>query len=528
MRKKTLKKAGAGPWKFTVGLKPHTVSAFERKDKAYAVWLRWNRPGTGFYEKMSLGMRLRDDVGRLDDQKVAAAQDAAKKAYNRLLRGEDPRTPEPQVDAAGREQLTIAEGLKIALAVPNGMYAVENDHVRDMRRYQRHLMIVLGQEATWDGLTEISYVQVWRNLARRKADDGIGGKRSCELAIVLLAQAGRWLKRAGKLMGSPAVPEDLYSAKLDADWHRITKEPTEKASPPRHTTEEVGRLFLNLDNPKADPRIRLAFRLAGEARLGQALACDRKTMDLGRVGAHSLGRFTILGNVKKKGVKIDLTAEQRAAVDYEMREGYLRELEAVFRAGHIDTYPLFPGKRLVRGVAALGSTQPIGDRAATDLWHEFERAADVAIIAGRGWYGVRRTGADLAEDVESDGRALNAITGHQSDEMRRKVYQDKDRDAVLAKATMAREAARQLAIAHAESAQTSASLTAPSRWEQVREDKKARRRAKHARVGAARRQATYPPKPCAKCGSDFKPSGPNSKACDKCSPRRVRPPKSSV
>jgi hypothetical protein len=161
---------------------------------------------------------------------------------------------------------------------------------------------------------------------------------------------------------------------------------------------------------------------------------------------------------------------------------------------------------------------------------KFERVSGVAIVRECGWYGARRVGADLAEDVESDGRALYAITGHQSDETRRKVYQEKRRNTVIAKAATAREAARQTAIEAARSDRRAPAdmSAAPSHWEQMQEAKKERRRAKHPSTGDARRQATYPPKPCTKCGTDFVPSGPNSRACETCSPRRVRPAKSGV
>lgn len=514
-------------WPHRVGLRPHTVTAFERSDKGNTVWLRWTVPGRSAPAKMPLGIRLRDELGRIDPDLQDQAVEAAKRAYHRLLNGEDPRSPDVQKDADGTALLTVADGLEMAMRVPTGMYAISNPHVADMRRYHRHLLTVIEPGATWADLTSVTYEQTWRKLAHLKADKGIGGKRSCELAIVLLAQAGRWLHRAGKLKVAPAEPEERYIVKLHADWHRITKETTINVAPPRHTPDEVGRLLLNVDNPAVDPRIRLVFRTAGEARLGQAIACTREHLDLGPIGKNGLGRFTIPDTGKKKGAKIDLTPELRAAWDYELTTGYLRDLEAAYQAGHRKSYPLFPGKRLVRGVARADVAKPLGDRGATDLWHQFEVASGVEVIQGRGWYGVRRTGADLAEDVESDGRALNAITGHQSDDMRRKVYQDKQRDEVLAKASTAREAARKVAIdaaraAAAERGETLAVAPAgPSHWEQMREAKRQRRRAAHAPTGT-RQRPTYPPRECAQCGTEYVPTGPRSKACGTCSPRRIR------
>jgi integrase len=510
-------------WIFRVGEKPNTVVAYERGDKGNTVWVRWARKGTGVPDKMSTRLRLRDELGRLLPERLREAEQAAKDVYLAIIEGRDPRLPKPKTDADGKVALTIAAGFRLAMNVPEGMYPVVNEHVKDMQRYQRRLLLVLEPGLTWDELTSVSYEQAWRKLAELKRNQGVGGLRSCELAIVLLAQAGRWLERAGKLKEAPAVPASQYVTSLRNDWQRITKESVVKNDPPRHTPHEVGRLFLNIDNPDVDPRIRLAFRTAGEARLGQALRCNRDALDLSAIGSYRVGRFIIPDNGKKKGAVIDLTPALREAWDYELSRGYLKDLETAFQAKRRKSYPLFPGKRLVRGAARADSTEPIGKRGALDLWHRFEIAAGVPVVEGRGWYGVRRTGADLAEDVESDGRALNAITGHQSDEMRRRIYQQKQRDAVLAKAMRAREAARQIAIDVAlATEEESSTATDSSRWEQSREAKRQRRRVGGERV-SERRQASYPPKPCTKCGSEFIPAGPNSKACMTCSPRRVRP-----
>jgi hypothetical protein len=525
MSRKEKRRSGPGTWKYSAGRRPHTVTAYERPEKANTVWLRWNRPGTGLFEKMSIGIRLRDDDGCLVEKKVKIAQERAKRTYDRLLRGENPKIPEPELDEKGQERLTIEKGLSRALSVPAGMFAVESEHARDMRRYAGHLSRVIAPTLTWDGLTANSYQEIWRMLAQLKKDEGVGGRRSCELAIVLLAQAGRWLHRGRHVGQVPAEPESGYVQKLHADWDRITKEPRSPQARPRYTQEELGRLLLHLDDERADPRIRLAFRLAGEGRLGQAVQhCRRSHLDLGPVGAYQLGRFTVPDVVKKKGIKVDLTPELRRSVERELSAGYLSRLEEEYLAGQLKTYCLFPGGKLVRGVSRGTGAHPLGRRAATDLWHEFEQIAGVAVIEGRGWYAARRTGADLAEDVESDSRALNALTGHESDEMRRKIYQEKERDQILAKASVARDAARQVAITAARAATMPPVGTAPlSKWELNREAKRARRAAAHAEQRTEkRRPASYPLKACASCGVDFQPSGPNTRACASCSPRRVR------
>lgn len=483
--------APPGKWKYITGRKPHTVTAFERADKGCTVWLRWTRAGTGLYDKQLLGYRIRDERGRIDQDRRTAAEDAANQAYDRLLRGEDPRTPKVATDPTGAPALTIAAGLECALAVPDGMYPTVNNHTRDMRRDKVHVLAHLPPDVqTWDQITSVTYEQLWKRLAHwrvrlavRTRTGEIAGKRAAELCVVLLAQAGRWLARAGRLANAPKEPAEKWGEKFTQDWACITRDAVVERDQPRHSPEELGRLFSALDAGLGDPRFRLALRTAGEARLGQALRCDRSALDLSDIGAHALGRFVVPDTGKKKGVRIDLTPALRAAWDHELTDGYLRDLEAAFRVGAIRTFPLFPGRRLVGGRARADVVTALGKRAATDLFHDLERAANVAVVDGRGWYGVRRIAADLAEDVEADGRALNAITGHQSDEMRRRIYQQKRRDAVTAKASAARERARAVAIdaaaAAADRGPVAVATCGPSHWEQARDAKRLRRLLAH-------------------------------------------------
>ena len=80
--------------------------------------------------------------------------------------------------------------------------------------------------------------------------------------------------------------------------------------------------------------------------------------------------------------------------------------------------------------------------ALTDMFHALERVAEVEPVDGRGWYGVRRIATDVFEDYESDERVLNSATGHSSSEMRRKRYQQRNRDKILAKTAVTRRRVR--------------------------------------------------------------------------------------
>lgn len=520
------KEVSLGSWRYATGRKPHTVVAFERKDKGCTVWLRWTRAGTGLYDKQALGFSIRDKAGRIDPELRKKAEDAADKAYDRLLRGEDPRTPEVPKDAGGAEKLTIAAGLERALAVPGGMYAVENAHVLDMRRYKTQVLAAMPtlRSMTWDQITAVTYEHAWQALAGWRARVGerdhrgeITGKRAAHLAVVLLAQAGRWLKRARLVPTTPDEPDPKWETKFYADWARITKDRHVEHEQPRHTEEELGLLWLAIDRRLGDPRFRTMFLTASENRMGQAIRCDRNLLDLSNEGKFGCGRFVIPDTDKKKGATIDLTPAMRAEWDYALTQGYLRDLEKMYRNGLIRTYPLCPGRRLRNGVARTDWLEAIGDRGALDLFHELERMAGVTPQFGRGWYGVRRISTDLAEDLEKDSRVLNAITGHTSDKTRTK-YQKRKRDTVLGRATEVRVEAREHAVAAALAAGLALPEAAPGTSEGPRV----------AKPRGPRKKPTYPPRPCPTCGAEFAPTGPHTKQCEKCSPRRIRPAKGAA
>lgn len=152
----------------------------------------------------------------------------------------------------------------------------------------------------------------------------------------------------------------------------------------------------------------------------------------------------ITGAGHKTASPMVLTQAQRAAVDRALT-GYLKHFEDAWRLGSIEDYPLFPAGRLVKGRSKLVSdAKPLTRAAALDMFHHLERAAGVAAVKGRGWYGVRRIAADLAEDIEPDERVLNSITGHRDSATRRGVYQQNERPEVLSKAATTRERIRGL------------------------------------------------------------------------------------
>ena len=188
------------------------------------------------------------------------------------------------------------------------------------------------------------------------------------------------------------------------------------------------------------------------------LRCQRSHLDIPEpntenrtngVAGH-LGTLRVPGAGHKEAAPIVLTPDQRAAVDSALA-GYLVDYEALWQAGKIKDYPLFPAGRFKKGKAKVVEVpRPLTRDAALGMFHDLEGIAKVTPVPGRGWYGVRRIAADAAEDVEKDERVLNSITGHRDSTTRRLVYQDRERPEVLNKAAATRERVRRGAVAGAQ------------------------------------------------------------------------------
>jgi hypothetical protein len=79
--------------------------------------------------------------------------------------------------------------------------------------------------------------------------------------------------------------------------------------------------------------------------------------------------------------------------------------------------------------------------ACANWFQEYEQRLGIPHVSGRGWYGVRRTASDLAEDSVKDARALNLLTGRRGSQTRRG-YQDPEHDEVRRLAVEARTSIR--------------------------------------------------------------------------------------
>jgi hypothetical protein len=63
-------------------------------------------------------------------------------------------------------------------------------------------------------------------------------------------------------------------------------------------------------------------------------------------------------------------------------------------------------------------------------------------VEGRGWYGLRRIAADLAESATTDERVKDRLGGWQDSETRKQIYQDRQTDELRAEAAKVRRELR--------------------------------------------------------------------------------------
>ena len=163
----------------------------------------------------------------------------------------------------------------------------------------------------------------------------------------------------------------------------------------------------------------------------------------------ALGQIEIAGAGKKHGEVVVLTPEQRRAVD-DALAGYLANYEAAWRAAQVEDYHLFPsskmrmldqsGRRWTRRVRV--DVKPLSRDGARVAFKELEAIAGVDHVEGRGWYGLRRIAADLAESATTDDRVKDRLGGWQDSETRKQIYQDRQTDKLRADAAKVRRELR--------------------------------------------------------------------------------------
>lgn len=432
-----------GSWEHKISRPKPAVTAFERADRDQVVYVRWWDGAGGRYQKASLGIRIRDEAGRI---LRAAEEEAIRKAslvHMSLAAGEG---PVGGVSTGRAQALTIHAGIARILHPETGLYPASTDRAarnlrRDMVRAGRLIREVFTEAETFEGTPALLAAErTWRHFAREHQSSG-RGYRTAERAVDLLLRSADWLAERGYIPPTTWIRPRGWRLRLKEEWRRLTSVVAEtKTDKLRHGEEEVARLLAAAEEPDVDPRIRLLVRLAFGARLGQVIQCRRSDLTL-KGGAWGLGHLEVRGSVKKPGVAISLAPDIRAEVDLVLTEGYLRELEAAYRSGDLEDYPLFPAHRLHRGIAPL--RPPLKPMSSTKLNRGFrtlEGAAGVPHLRGRGTYGLRRTMVDRMSKLHLPPRTREALAGWTHGSRMAAIYEKQAQEADRHEASEARQA----------------------------------------------------------------------------------------
>jgi len=430
------------------------IYAWERLERGGRVHMKYSSPDRHgrdrrVKQKLDGDLGVRDVRGRLDQRKIRDIDAAVHAIAAQLTLGEVPRTA-----VRDERPLTLTDGFRLVLDFETGKFPTRTRRWEEVKRAAGKLERILGGNRAWTEITPADARKVWRSLAdaakKVVTGDHVTGARQAEVTLDALYSTANWLRDESRIPQTACLPAIRWRQKLRDDWQAIT-DTVITPSRPRHTHEEMVRLFAHLHDDQVDPRFALAFDLGGEQRLGQVLRCrrshlelpaiDRDVLRLGGAGPH-LGVVRVVGSGKKRASPIALTADQRTAVEAAL-SGYLSLYEEAWRGGEIEDYPLFPAGRFKQGKAKLVDQPKVLSRdAARKMFRQLEAVSSVTSVKGRAWYGVRRIATDVAEDVEKDERVLNSLTGHRDSSTRRLVYQDRERPELLARAAATREKIR--------------------------------------------------------------------------------------
>ena len=413
----------AKPWEIRVGIRPHVVIAYERAEKGGTVYLRWWVAARDQWQKKSLGVRVRDERGRVVREQELLIEAAARQQYA-LLSGTAPAVAAAVVRTA---PLTLGETWMRVSDRATGLYPVDTAHRRDVKRALADACRILGEALPWAQVTPA----LIRQLARTRCDEvrarGNRGLRAAEITVGRLLTVATWLRDEQLIPADAALVSHRWRAELRRYWREASGAATEyEPSRPRYTLEEMRRILRA--SAEQDPRLELLLGLGAELRLGQVRHAYRSMLTL--APDWSAGTFQPPTRGKKRASSIALTPGQLALVRRVLTIGYLRLCERT-----LPDYPLFPGGPLLGQQTSDPHAEPgrvttrgvIDTTTLREMYRRCERAAGITRIEGRGWYGIRRVATDAFLDAGSSMEALQNQGGWSDEKMPLGIYRDRGR-----------------------------------------------------------------------------------------------------
>lgn len=408
-------------WEESVGFIPHKVTAYENAQKGDVLYLRWRAGGN--WKRKSLGVKLRDEKGRVLSHVRQMARDEAQKQYE-ILSGKL-----ASAVAAETKLLTIGDTWRVITDPRTGLYPVQTAHRKEVERQIMHAARIWGPVTPWNVIDRTRL----RELGRTRVDElraaGETGYRGAEVCLVRVLAVAAWLRDEGHIAQDAAIaPQARAGSKSKlARWReelreywRLTAGSLTDHEPkrPRHSLEEMRKILEKA--PEVDPRFALLMALGAELRLGQVARCRRSDLDV------TAATLTVRGAGKKKGTITRLTGGQMRAVRVAL-DGYLRDLEAA-----LPDYPLFPQGQMTGGRSGNpvadperhGVAEPIVPTAWRSWFREAEALAKVEHVPGRLAYGLRRAAVDAAKELGISREGLQAHGGWTDAQIPDRVYAD--------------------------------------------------------------------------------------------------------
>lgn len=428
-----------GEWRYTVGEVPVQLTAHERADRGNAIYTRiWDGKRYLPGEKKKLCGSIRDARSKIVPDMEVAAQKLAIERQRAKVAGIDTATGGP---------LTLSEGFRRLLHKREGKFAGGSTWRKDIDRVSKVIVLALGGDTLSRDIRHMHYRKLWRYIVAEHVRANVAGKvrfgpRQAEIIVGALRSTMVWLQQEGHIEAGVGLPAPNWKQAMRSEWETETNRPLKSAKKPRYTVAENVKLWGAM--PHADPRIATVAQIGAELRIGQ-VARSRRT-DVHPHHGFRIGAVEVHGRGKKRGAMVVLSMQERHALTRAMLRGHLAELERAFRAGEIEDYYLITGGRLRTIDGVLRSPveragEAWGRTGLRKGWRKLEQIADVEHVDGRLWYGLRRLSADLAEDVESDARVLNAQGGW-THTATREGYQQQGRTDIAEKASVLRTKTR--------------------------------------------------------------------------------------
>lgn len=381
-------------WAAHAGLPPHRVWVGERVRGGPAT-LRFRGGGRTIWK--SLGTRLRDDAGRLDEAACEAAYQAALDQSARLAGR--------RVDhAQARAVVTLETTWPLLTASSTGAYPTDSPYRRELAAALEDAARILGPDFPWVQFDAARLRQVTRAKVGEVRKRGLPGLRAADVLGTRLLTIATRLRDEGYLPDDTPLPTGRrWRAELKEYVAALGGGRAPEPQRDRYSREEA--LGLLRVAPEVDWRLDLILALGAGLRLGQVVRARRGDLELVSSFVAPHGTFTVVGAGKKRGTVVVLTRGQRAVVDR-----YLDRLPTEMDA------PLVPGRKL---------GQPIHRRTLADWLAKAEEKAGIPHVAGRLGRGIRRTWVDEAEAAGASAGTLKALGGWSDERTPKTIYADK-------------------------------------------------------------------------------------------------------